>query len=46
MEAVFLKLGADRVENLKSGFSPKYYGLHSGLPGSGITVNRRWVVVF
>jgi hypothetical protein len=46
MEAVFLMMRTDRAKNLKSMFCAEYYGLYAGQPGSGITINRRWVVVY
>ncbi len=46
MEAVFLMMRTDITKNLKSVRYAEYYGLYAGQPGSGITVNRRWVVVY
>jgi len=46
MEAVFLMMRTERAKNLKSVRYQKYYVLHAGQPGSGITINRRWVVVY
>jgi hypothetical protein len=46
MKAAFLKIRTDKAENLKSVGYPEYCGLYAAQPGSGITINRRWVVVF
>ena len=46
MEAVFLMMRTDKAKNLKSVRYPEYGALYSGQPCVGITINRRWVVVF
>ena len=46
MKAVSLAIRTEKEENLKSVYYPEYYGLYFGQPGEGITINRRWVVVF